>query len=180
MGQRTQILLQKVNSEGNVRNEFYHYQWGYGTVMYKELMSFVLDIENNLYNSYHKSNDILSFSLRQKQKKLKNFEMEQDFYQEWLETIQSEEIFNKKFIKEIIKYGDNNNGYLIIQLVENSNRDLEMNFAFVDNSTGKITDFLTWQEYAEKHGFNYIDEHFKNMFESFIKYYEINDMAQFQ
>ncbi|OFS61354.1 hypothetical protein HMPREF3177_08025 [Nosocomiicoccus sp. HMSC09A07] len=178
MGQRTQILLQKINNEGIVKNEFYHYQWGYGTVMYKELMSFVLHVENNLYTSYAKRNNVLDFSLRQKQKELRNFEVEQEFYKEWLETITRQEIFKKDFIKEIKKYGDNNNGYLIIQLVENPNGDLELNFAFVDKASSKTTEFLTWQEYAEKHGYDYTDKYFKTMFENFIKYYEINDMAQ--
>ena len=53
-----------------------------------------------------------------------------------------------------------------------------MNFAFVDKASSKTTEFLTWQEYAEKHGYDYTDKYFKTMFENFIKYYEINDMAQ--
>lgn len=47
MGQRTQILLQTVDKQGQVQNRIFHEQWGYGKVMPMEL----LNLLTNLYSS---------------------------------------------------------------------------------------------------------------------------------
>lgn len=177
MGQRTQIFLQRINKDGQIKNEFYHYQWGYGARMYRELMKLFLGMIDNHDGVDFFDKDNYDFFKRGKLYGYNDTEYFEDI--EDITDIESEE-----FIQTLQSEGDNNNGYLVIRMIEDNYLYETPHFAFGFVDCGRYGDYefevtnryLTWQEYAEKHGYDYTDQNFRNMFKYFLEWSQIEEL----
>lgn len=170
MGQCTQIFLQRKNNKGEIKNEFYHYQWGFGGTMYRALMNLFLDVfDKQGYDTFSNDCEFL------KSGKLYGLDDTESF--EGIEIIDNLETTD--FINQLQQNGDNNNGYLVIQMTEDEIKYAtpDFKFGFVDSGSGVKGRYLTWQEYAEKHGCDYTDKMFRQMFESFLKWSEMEELT---
>lgn len=169
MGQRTQILVIKENNKGKLQAEFYHHQWGYGRNMYLAFMNCVIKD----YGKDTRQNDYDFF---------KAHGIEGGGWHNWTEDVPKNVLQAadpEKFdtIQEVFKYGDNNNGGMVIYVREDKERYHPCTYkvGFLLGEEDVCDPFSEWaspQEYGEyNRGSDYSDSEFVEIFDRFCKYF---------
>lgn len=188
MGQRTQILLVKNKKDGSRSVNLYHLQWGFGRLMYLALMDlFISDYcKDTWLKDYSYDKDVFPKSVAALNREDNRYDLPADIAQNLdLNDIQT--------VKDIFKYGDNNNGGLVIEMTESgdgySMSNFKIAFLLGDEDTEQVYDgkvynkgndkeaftrYLTPAEYGRMNGGReYSDEKFVKMFQAFCDYFEI-------
>lgn len=171
MGQRTQILVIKENNKGERQAEFYHNQWGYGRSMYLALMDCVIKDygKDALAEGYDffKAHGIESGKWRN---------CTEDVPKDVLKAADHEKFDT---IQKVFKYGDNNNGGMVIYVKEDKERYCQSTYkvGFLlgeEDVCDPFSEWVTPQEYGEYNGgSDYSDAEFVDMFDKFCKYFEV-------
>lgn len=174
MGQRTQVILQKVNNQGKKDNKVYHFQWGFGRTMFLQLMDlFITDYFKDTWEkSYSFFEDIVL------KERATDITQEVDFPKNF-------DASDIEQVKSIINQCHNNNGCMVIQLFESERQYETSNFkiglllgseSLLDINTNEYTEeplsrFVSVEEYWDKEGGEFArDVNFQNMFKSFIQF----------
>ena len=171
MGQRTQILVIKENNKGERQAEFYHNQWGYGRNMYLALMDCVIkDYGKDTWQEgydFFKAHGIEGG---------KWYNCTEEVPKNVLQAADPEKLDT---IREVFKYGDNNNGGMVIFVKENklSSQPSDYKIGFLLGDEDCIDPFSEWaspQDYGEYNGgAGYSDKEFVEMFDKFCKYFDV-------
>lgn len=189
MGQRTQVLVIKENNKNEKKVHFFHHQWGFGRVMYLGLMDlFMQDYSKETFENGYNFFDC-SFKTSGK-----FYEITDEVPKEVLEAV---DINNFDTIKKVFKYGDNNNGGMVVHIKEDETdwyrsdfkvgfllgyEDAESEYVDDDGNVEKYNEgngkaferWLTPQEYGKLNGgSDYSDDLFLEMFDKFCKYFNI-------
>lgn len=164
MGQRTQVFVQTKDLEGNIRNYFYHQQWGYASGLFNRFINLYNKLTMlNAYRIFKEpfdvgeifSDDIDLFE----EAKENDWEL-YDFKNQlapW--SVLCNEFFNQ----------DNDDGFLVVRL--NSVDDL---YDFSSIQAGFYTkdlDYLSPIEYLEQYE-DYVGEKYLTYAKAFIDYIE--------
>lgn len=186
MGQRTAILVKRVDKNGKVDIRLIHDQWGIGKVMpayfLKELM--------NYYYGYDKYNNKKTIRSYFKFNTKKN-----NLYKKSNKNI---DVFDIKNIKEWFSITDNNNGGMIVEIVEKENsrysyyieiESIKISFILGDEECCVYTDnerieiekpferLVTANEYMKKTGGDrYCPIEFRNAFDNILKTFQITQV----
>lgn len=185
MGQRTQVLVIKEKKDGTKKAHFFHHQWGYGRNMYLAAMDLVL--QDYAKDTFRQDYDFLNCEIKTSQK----FHNITDEIPE--NVLQAADIHNIQTIQEVFKYGDNNNGGMVVHIKEGKNKydssQFTIGFLLGDedtdswfgiehynkgNDTKAFARFLTPKQYGRMNGGStYSDNTFVKMFEDFIHYFDV-------
>lgn len=110
-----------------------------------------------------------------------------DTYPAFTEVLAKVDINDFETIKEVFKFGDNNNGGLVIHIKENATpyRDSKFRIGFLlggEDETATEKEFARWltpAEYGQMNGGSeYSDKEFIEMFNKFCEYYSIDFIGQ--
>lgn len=171
MGQRTQVLLKLKNKEGKVLNSLYHFQWGFGKTMFAHLMEFVIKefyvkYEHEAGYDFFKFHKFNGYNISDE---LDDIYKEKDF-----------DISDLKTLKHILYGHDNNNGYMVIEVVENNKKGSQATIKFgvlqgIENLNSEDLEFqffVSPREYMEQWQY-YCPESFIKCFELFCETFGI-------
>ena len=177
MGQRTQMLIQTVNNKSEKRNRIYHFQWGFGRTMFLQLMDlFLSDYFKDVFKKNYSVFDVTRLTK-------KAYDITDE-----VEIPENLDVTDIEQIKSVFKQCDNNNGGMVIQVLE-SDTDYE-GFGYkvglilgpketwdYENETEiekPFSRYVSYQEYFEKAGGKFCTEpSFAKMWQGFIEFAEI-------
>lgn len=164
MGQRTQVFVQTKDLEGNVRNYFYHQQWGFASGLFNRFISLYNKLTmlnaNHVFNNHFDIDEI--------------FSEDADLFKEAKENGWEFYDFKDKLAPWSIIYDelvnqDNNDGFLIIRL-----NSVEYQYDFSSIEAGFYTrelDYLSPIGYLEQYE-DYVGEKYLIYAKAFIDYIE--------
>lgn len=179
MGQRTQMIIQRVNNKGEKRTEVWHLQWGYGRIMYLNLMGLL--IQDYFKETFEKDYSFLNGNDKIKPA-LRPYDITHEFSAEQLNELNELDFSEPAKVGDILRCCNNNNGGCFVRITEDEKEyhNAHIQFAFMTGyeSGGAYDKFVTLEEYAKKEGFEYTKGGFIPMFKKFISYFDIEDMAQ--
>ena len=185
MGQRTQVLVIKENTNGVKKATFFHHQWGYGRVMYLGFMDlFLQDYAKDAFKNDYDFYDC-------------KFGTSAKFYNENEHV--PEDVLNKAnisdldSIRSVFDYGDNNNGGMVVYIKEDKDKFMPSYFKVgfllgsedIENEyNGKVYNkgndkapferWLTPEEYGKMNGgSDYSDPEFVKIFTDFCEYFGV-------
>ena len=169
MGQRTQILVIKENNKGERQAEFYHHSWGYWRNMYLAFMDCVIkdygkDARKEGYD-FFKTHGIAND---------KWYDCTDDVPKGVLQAADPDKFDT---IQEVFKYGDNDNGGMVIYVKEDEERYSPSVYkaGFLLGPEDVCDPFSEWalpQDYGEYNGgADYSDKEFVEVFDKFCKYF---------
>lgn len=185
MGQRTQVLVIKENTNGVKKATFFHHQWGYGRVMYLGFMD--LFLQDYAKDAFKNDYDFYDCKFRTSAK----------FYNE-NENV-PENVLNKAnisdldSIRSVFDYGDNNNGGMVVYIKEDKDKFMPAHFkvGFLlgsedtereydgdiynkGNDNKAFARWLTPEEYGKMNGgSDYSDPEFVKIFTDFCEYFGV-------
>jgi hypothetical protein len=183
MGQRTQIILRTVDNKGKKDTKVYHYQWGFAKTMFIELMALVL-------KSYRKDTWDKTYNFHDFHSLTNNNHEETEYIKEQfkkhklkdciLKDINEVDIKNPKGAELIYNYCDNNNGVMVIEIVEGEKDYDQCKFTFgvlqgSEETSKPCTKFVTPRKYM-KVSPSYCPEEFIRTFEMFCKYFKVESL----
>ena len=180
MGQRTQMIIQRVNNKGMKRTDIWHLQWGYGRQMYLRLMALL--IQDYFKDTFQEGYDFLDNS-KEVAKMTHAEDMSDEFGDEEKRILNELDFADARKVGEVFSsMCDNNNGGVFIRITENETdyRESKIEFAFMQGreSGGRYDKFITLEKYGKVEGENYADKEFIAMFKSFVTYFDMKDMAK--
>ena len=185
MGQRTQVLVIKENTNGVKKATFFHHQWGFGRVMYLGLMDLL--IQECAKDPSAKDYDFHECK----------FGTSQKFYNmnEYVpnDVLSKADINDLDSIRSVFAYGDNDNGGMVVYIKEDKNKchlshfkvgfllgseDIEMEWftknEYKVNDKAPFERWLTPEEYGEMNGGRvYSDPEFVKIFTDFCEYFGV-------
>lgn len=189
MGQRTQLILQQIDKKGNQRNIVYHFQFGFGRVMYFQFLELYYKAWNKClghdeepFNEWAQLgyNDVVADSSKPR----KEWDPLQKIYIDrpaphWVKNI---DVNSEEQIQRLINdHCDNNNGVMVIQVMEAEGKYrldeylFRIGFMLGDEDTyGTDREpfrYITPRQYAELGGGrNYSDETFRKMIDAILEF----------
>lgn len=184
MGQRTAILIKRVDRNGKVDIRLIHDQWGFGKVMPAYFLKELMDC----YYGYDKYNDKKTIRSYFKFNTKKN-----NLYKKSSKNI---DVFDIKNIKEWFDITDNNNGGMIVEIIESKNsryyveiESIKISFVLGDEECYNYIDnerietekpfsrLVSANEYMEKTGGDtYCPIEFRNAFDNILKTFKITQV----
>lgn len=174
MGQRTQIIIQTESNAGARNTSVYHFQWGFGRVMFLQLFGILLQdyFKDTFTPGYAFGADIQMIG--------KGRDLSDEFTPEERESLNKLEFDNPRAVGDVLRSCDNNNGGLFVRIKEDKTayHAAAISFAFMPGyeEGGNYDRFCTAKEYANFTP-SYSDPDFYNLFDSFCKYFNLVDMA---
>lgn len=189
MGQRTQVLVIKQKKNGEKKASFFHHQWGYGRNMYLALIDLILQDYGK--DSFNRDYNFLNTKIKTTQKF-------HDITDELpTEVLQNADVNDLETIKEVFKYGDNNNGGMVVEITENEDHfdssSIRVGFLLGDEDTEREWDgelynkgndkepfnrWLTPKQYGRMNGGStYSDDTFVQIVEDFLTYFDVEYFA---
>lgn len=163
MGQRTQILLQSIDRNGTVSCRAYHFQWGYGRIMFQQFIELYTTVHRRVASgsptSFH---DVVALT---------------DGYD--ITDSLSSSVFNPEDIDDVASVFacfDNNNGGMVIQVTEHTDAPVSFRIGLLlgpEETDGSdetpFSRFVTPEEYMDRAGYGYCDSEFRDKFASFMR-----------
>lgn len=184
MGHRTQILIIKENKDKERKAYFLHNQWGYGRTMYLALMDVVLQ-------DYTKDTYIPDYDfLRHYSRLIKTSNQFTDITPSVpFKVLAEADVTDFKTIQEVFRYGDNNNGGLVLHFKEGCvpYEMSKISYGFLlgrsdamDFPNEKAFDrWLTIEEYGRlNEGRRLSDKEFTKMIQTFCDYFEVSFLGK--
>lgn len=185
MGQRTQVLVIKENNKKQKKCYFFHYQWGFGRVMYMGLMDLFMQDYNK--ETFDRDYNFLDCKFGTNKK---FYDITNEVPQKVLDAV---DVKNFDTIKAVFEHGDNNNGGMVVYIKENKTEyhgsrfkvgfllgyeDTEGEYeGEIYNEGNDKEAFARWlspEEYGRMNGGNeYSDKQFVAMFKKFCRYFGI-------
>ena len=135
MGQRTAFLIKRTYWNGDVNIRLVHHQWGIGRVMH-----------NNFIRAFMEMITDRSYPPKTLKDFMKIIDEKYSLYLEGnytKDSIDIPNIFNKRIIKEYFDQTDNNNGGMIIDIVE---KPSEKEPCGIDIDSIKVSFVVGWEE----------------------------------
>lgn len=159
MGQGTQVFIQTKDLDGNIRNYFYHQQWGYGKGLMNRLI--MLCTKLNMLNSTHVFDK--PFDMKDV------FGEDSELFQELKDCNIELGKYENEMVPSIVLYEglecqDNNDGYMIVKLESN-----EFKYSFDHIQVGFYTnelDYINFVDYLKSCG---EDKDYINYAKAFVK-----------
>lgn len=199
MGQRTQIILNIVKKDRTSITKTFHYQWGFGRVMFFELMKAVLDVYtetryavfgDQLFKGIEASTTLESL-VENKENAIEYYKEKDtpeqvkkinELYDRLIEIFSSYDPNDFSQTVEIIKHEDNNNGAMVIQITEpkepygSAEFTIGMLLGSEDSDSWETNGYISIEEYCQENGgSNFSDKQFAKLVRDFMTYFEIEE-----
>lgn len=201
MGQVTHIMVIKENLKGEKKVKLLQHNWGYGRTMYLAFMDLFLQ---EYFADKNADYDFFKVGIKPVTGNDRFIDMQEceayDFYERLFSTLPTADINDIKTIKAIFDRLGNNNGGLVVYMLENNEigeySKIKIGFLLGDcdceyeeptgllrlercvinkgNDREPFERWLTPAEYGRMNGGrDYSDKEFVKMFEAFCKYFGI-------